>query len=366
MKRVLFVDDHIDLLQGIKRVLRPMRDQWNMSFVSGGGEALEMVRQECFDVIVTDMRMPEMDGASLLQQVRSICPFTVRIALSGQAKEDTVLDALGSAHQYMSKPCNADELQGTIQNACRIRDLLGEHWMKEKISMLNAIPSLPENYCELRNELSLPDASIERVSCVVAKDIGMTVKVLHAVNSAFFGSGSSVYGPEQAVKVLGLDTMRTLLNRQGVFIESTIDSSLLSLRKLTDHSVSVANRAREILSVDDSSVLLRAQAYTAGLLHEIGRIILAGASPEKYVETRCVVERTNVPLYEAEQQIFGATHSQIGAYLLALWGIPATIVETVAEYHDAEKCAESGNLLLYALHIANGVDNQLRCYAKWE
>jgi len=360
------VDDHPDLLQGLKRVFRPMRDQWDMAFAPGGEEALEQVKQECFDVIVTDMRMPSIDGAALLQQVRAICPFTVRIALSGQAKEDTVLRALTSAHQYMSKPCDAEILKTTINKACKVRDLLGEHWMKERISMLNTVPSLPENYSALISELASPDCSIERVMEIVSKDIGMTAKVLHAVNSAFFGSGTPVYSQREALKTLGLDTMRAFIAQGDIFVKSEIDPTLLSLAKLTEHSVSVANRAREFLGVDGHSESMKDGAYTAGLLHEIGRILLAVSSPDKYAEVKFLVLQTKTHLYKAEQEIFGATHAQIGAYLLALWGLPDSIVDTVAEYRDAEKCGTADNALLTALHLANGADNQLGSAAKWE
>ncbi|MEO7650489.1 MAG: response regulator, partial [Bryobacteraceae bacterium] len=105
MKQLLFVDDEPKVLEGLKRSLRPMREDWNMSFVTSGAEALQTLEQAPFDVIVSDMRMPVMDGAQLLNEVRQRFPQVVRIVLSGQSDKELIYQSIAATHQYLDKPC---------------------------------------------------------------------------------------------------------------------------------------------------------------------------------------------------------------------------------------------------------------------
>ena len=110
-KRILFVDDEPMILQGIQHSLRGMRAEWEVALANSGAEALETMAQAPFDVVITDMRMPGMDGAQLLDLVKVKFPRTVRIILSGQSDRETILRSVGPSHQYLSKPCDLDELK---------------------------------------------------------------------------------------------------------------------------------------------------------------------------------------------------------------------------------------------------------------
>src|SRR5437870_1863054 len=116
-ERVLFVDDDQALLDGLRRVLRSERQIWDMTFVADSTEALNIISQQCFDVVVSDMRMPNLNGAQLLSEVKKICPISVRIILSGQADLDLIVEAVASAHQFLSKPCETNDLRSTIRRA---------------------------------------------------------------------------------------------------------------------------------------------------------------------------------------------------------------------------------------------------------
>src|SRR5579863_1343288 len=117
MKTLLFVDDEPKLLQGLQRQLRPMREEWDMHFVESGNSALEFMSGRPVDIIVSDMMMPGMDGSQLLAEVAKKHPQTVRIVLSGQAEREAVLRLVGPAHQFLSKPCEADELRKAVSRA---------------------------------------------------------------------------------------------------------------------------------------------------------------------------------------------------------------------------------------------------------
>src|ERR1017187_6368046 len=114
MKNLLFVDDEVRVLQGLQRQLYGMRNEWNMNFKEGGAKALDFMASAPVDVIVTDMMMPGMDGAQLLTEVMKRHPDTIRIVLSGHADREAILRLVGPAHQYLSKPCDAEELRNAI------------------------------------------------------------------------------------------------------------------------------------------------------------------------------------------------------------------------------------------------------------
>ena len=178
MKRVLFVDDEVFVLDGLKRMLRRMRTQWEMDFVDSGESALQMMAQKEFDVIVSDMRMPNMNGAELLNEVKDLHPNTIRFILSGYSDKDLILKSLDSTHQYLAKPCDPETLKTRILRATSLQESISNDALKNLISQLGELPTLPALYEEILSLLRQPDVSSECLSDAIKKDIGMTAKIL--------------------------------------------------------------------------------------------------------------------------------------------------------------------------------------------
>jgi len=149
MKAVLFVDDDENVLAGLRRMLRGFRDQWIMDFVASGAEALHYLAHREADVVVTDLRMPGMNGLELLKHLNSHYPHIVRIILSGQSDEESTIRAAGVAHQYLSKPCETETLKATIVRACALQDRLSNQSLKNIVAGMNSLPSPPTHYQEL-------------------------------------------------------------------------------------------------------------------------------------------------------------------------------------------------------------------------
>lgn len=144
--RILFVDDEPLLLSGLQRLLRPLRKEWNAACAAGGEEALVMLAQERFDVIVTDMRMPGMDGAELLNEVMRLYPDMLRLVLSGQSDLESVVKSAGVTHQYLSKPCSIEVMRDAVNRAVALHQLLANSALKQLLSRLHSIPSVPPLY----------------------------------------------------------------------------------------------------------------------------------------------------------------------------------------------------------------------------
>ncbi len=356
MLNILFVDDEPNILEGLQRMLRSMRHDWKMSFVGSGNEALVYLKEHPMDVIVSDMKMPGLDGAGLLTEVRNQYPQTIRIILSGYSEKDMIMKSLGTTHQYLSKPCDAEILKATVTRVCNLRNLLTDERLRRLVSQMPTIPSLPTLYSDLLVELNKPEPSTRKVGEIVKKDMGMTVKILQIVNSAFFGLQRRISDTNEAVEFLGLDTISSLTLGLGVIsqFESSTPSQLI-LNKLWKHSLAVGVLAQKLAKSENP--LVAVDAFTAGLLHDIGEVVLAVNLPEQFDEVQQLVKHENLSRLEAEQQVFETTHAEVGAYLLGLWGLPTQVVEAVAFHHTPNDYHTDIFTALTAVHAADAIDH---------
>ncbi|MEQ1604115.1 MAG: response regulator [Pyrinomonadaceae bacterium] len=353
MINVLFVDDEPNILSALQRMLRGQRSEWQMSFASSGEEALNILAETDVDVIVSDMKMPGMDGAELLEKVSELHPHIVRVILSGYSEKEGSIRSVGSAHQYLSKPCDPEVLKTTIASVCAQRELLTDQTLRRLVSQLPSIPSLPGIYVELVDELGKPDCSTRRIAETIRKDIGMTVKILQIVNSAFFGLARPVSDARTAVEFLGLDTISGLTLGVGVISQFEQRAPGAMFGELWAHSMSVGVAASNIAAIEKSNC--GSDAFTAGLLHDVGRIILAVNLPDDYRSACDLSESEHISMVDAETQIFGATHADVGAYLLGLWGLPGEVVRAVASHHSPSALPGEKFTALTAVHAANGI-----------
>lgn len=357
---ILFVDDELNLLQGLQRSLRSKRNEWDMTFVSSPHEAISLMKRQCFDVVVTDMRMPEMDGADLLDEVKKICPRSVRIILSGQAETATIIKSIGSAHQYLSKPCDPELLQATINRASKLRRIMGNHELEHFISQLQSIPSQAQAYDKVKEELASNTPSLEIIANTISEDIGMSTKVLQLTNSSFFGQKSEVTSAQNAVRILGIDLLRRLFEIENVFIRSKDNAiSTLDLKRLHERGKSVANFAMRVATLEGVSRSAAVECSNTGLVCRIGCIVLALYALEHNMSNICFNEECQASV-EVERKTFGTSHSEIGGYLLGLWGLPKQIVDAASRHHECTSIDDDEFSILKALQIGECLASSTR------
>ncbi len=358
-KRILFVDDEPKILEGLSRMLRTMRQEWDMHFATGGPEALELMAQESMDLVVSDMRMPVMNGLEFLTEVKARHPNVIRIVLSGHADQLLIMRSVGVTHQYLSKPCEADAIRSMVTRALELRALLANETIKRLISRLSALPSLPSLYAEIVRELQSPDASIRRVGDIIAKDPGMTAKILQLVNSAFFGIRRVLADPVDAAAYLGLETIQSLVLSLHAFAKfEACQIPGCSIDQIWSHSMATGLLAKRIMEGENAGKAQAAEAFTAGLLHDLGKLVLASNLPHEYGAVVSKSLSGAMPLHEAEREVLGATHAEIGAYLLGLWGLPDPIIEAVALHHHPDECTEKAFGTLCAVHAADALETE--------
>jgi len=354
VKRILFIDDEINVLSGLKRMLRPMRGEWEMHFFDQAEKGLAQMEAAPVDIVISDMRMPHMDGASFLSAVKDRWPETVRIILSGYSDPEMALRSVTSAHQFLSKPCEVEVLMDTLRRACSLSNLLKNRRLKGLISGMESLPSLPSLYLEIVRMLSSDEPSMKEIGEVVGQDLGMSAKILQLVNSAFFGLPRHISDLTDAVFLLGVDTIKALVLAIRVF--SQFDQNQLKRLKIEyiwPHSLAVGRLARMISLAAGTSKHTADQALLAGNMHDLGKIVLAVNQPEKYKIFVEMAETDSQDRLTLEKELFDASHPEIGAYLLGLWGLPDPIIEAVAHHHQPGVSATRTFNPLAAVHVAN-------------
>ena len=262
---ILFVDDDTNMLHGLKRILRSQREDWDMQFVDGSKKALEIMAQQSFDMVVSDMRMPVLDGASLLSEVERLYPGTIRIILSGYAEEKSLLRSVGPAHQYLSKPCDAETIVTLMDRTLRLQRILADPRLRSMVASLRNLPSPPSLFTRLTEAMDNPLSTSRQIAAIVAEDVAMTAELLKITNSSYFSFTSRVSTVEQAVRLLGLETVRTLVLHAGIFRQYDGNSAgMLNIRRLNDYGIAIGVLARKLAKKDSAEDSVALQAECAG------------------------------------------------------------------------------------------------------
>ena len=348
--RVLFVDDEPRVVEALERLVMDVAEDWEVHTVDNGPTALLALSQDAFDVIVSDMRMPGMDGWELLGEVKKLYPQTVRLVLSGHAEALSIMRSVGTAHQYLAKPCESGTLKAAISQTYRMRELLSSERLAQLVGRVDTLPSAPRAFQEILACLQGPDASVGDAAKIIARDVAMTANVIKLVNSAFFGSRQPVSTADRAVAYLGLDTLGALVLGHGVF-KSGVTTGVegFSLERLWQHSLDAAAAARMVALSEKLPKAKAEEAFLAGMLHDVGKVVFA---------TRLAAGSDGPAAAEDAFAQMEAHHAEVGAYLLGLWGFPNSIVEAVAFHESPGKAVAEGLSLPALLHIADRLVHQ--------
>jgi len=350
VKRILFVDDESKILDGLKRMLHGDRQRWEMEFAVGGEAALKACEASSFDVVISDMRMPGMDGATLLGHIRDHYPSTARIILSGYSEIKLVTRSVHVAHRFLAKPCNASELQAMIERVCTLQDVLCTPEIRNVIGTVGSLPSLSTTYAALTKALAEPNSSIAQVSQIIEHDVAMSAKVLQMVNSAFFGLAQTVTSLQSAASYLGMETIKNLALVSEAFNVFVPDSRIpQSAFEAIQRQAQMTAAIAVVLPVDQKT---RDVTVLSALLHDVGRLVLASKLPDQFCSVLARTAERGCEPFQAEEEILGTSHAEIGAYLLGLWGLPSLAVEAIAHHHHPARIPHSEFDSSVALYVA--------------
>ncbi len=349
--RILFVDSDPNQLQSLKRTLRDRRDRWDMLFFERASGALEAIAEEPVDVVVSETHLDGMDGPDLLKEIQSLHPATIRLLFSGETLHTPAREIVHHAHQFIAKPCDNQQLIAILERVIRFRALLHSSALLNLVGGLGTLASLPAVYQRLIQALQSENTTLAEIGRIASEDMGMTAKLLQLVNSAFFGLPRKITSAEEAVSLLGIEMVSNLVLGASVFTQ--LDPQVIDefeLDQLWRHSQSVSALVRRLgqdLGLSRQNLEI---PIMAGLLHDLGKLILASRNTEEYRRIVTQANTQSVPLFEVEAEALWCHHATIGAYLMGLWGLPLEAVEAVAHHHspDQQSLEQTGALLVFA------------------
>ena len=352
-KRILFVDDTPDTFGALQEALDAHAGSWQVDYAPGGEAALAALAHAPVDVVVAEEQIGAMDGVTLLTRVRDEHPTTIRMILSATTRPGL---ATIVSHRLLSKPCNVEDLTVLIRRSSALHARTGEVEAFRKTMATTALPSRPGVYMELNQVLSSPDWEPHQVSAVLERDVAMSAKVLQLANSALFGLTSTVTSVRDAVMYLGVDTIRSLaLTAEAFGKVAPRGDAGFSLDDFQAHAMLVARITASILPAGRT----QQEAVTAALLHDIGKLVLISDGDRRWAQLTDRARERRVPVHVVEAEADGVTHAHVGAHLLSLWGLPDGIVEAVAHHHDPSEVDGLAFDGVAAVHIANGLANEL-------
>jgi HD-like signal output (HDOD) protein len=219
------------------------------------------------------------------------------------------------------------------------------------------LPSLSSTFTRLTHAVKDPNASIAFVAEIIEGDVAMSAKVLQLVNSAFFGLSQHVTSLSNAVSFLGMETIKNLALTSEAFRVFVPDRRVPQTvcDSIQRHALSTAAIAA-VLPLDRK---MRDTAVVAALLHDIGGLFLASKMPEMYCSVLSRASERGCRPFEAEEELLGTSHAEIGAYLLGLWGIPNLAVEAIAHHHHPTRISHSDLDCTAAVYLADLLAHEL-------
>ncbi|MFK7853055.1 MAG: HDOD domain-containing protein [Granulosicoccus sp.] len=317
MTIILFVDSDQEALDAQLKPLAEIRPDWVLMTANTGKQALELVKAQSIDTVISETVLTDMSGFDLLGNLRANFPQTIRLTLSAETDAEVVLESAKANHRFIAKPTTTLSLATAIDCSLRLRSFMQHDDLAQLVNNIDSLPALPAIYNDMMTELASPNGSLLAVGGIVEKDTGLTVTVLRIVNSTFYGLSQRVESVAQGVTLLGVHLIKNIALTAKVF--SQFKGSQLSLRRLSqlnDQAIKMGALSNQFGRYAKVSRSTNDHSQMAGMLANVGELIAAilpeGASGKSEFSNELV-----------------------GAYLLRLWLLPDPIVEAVALQHES-------------------------------
>lgn len=356
--KILFVDEEPLVLEALERALFGLENDWETRFVSSGDAALAELSKRPYDVIVCELRLPGVSGVALLKRVAELYPRTVRIVLSSQPDDEASLIIVDYAHQFLAKPCAVETIHQIIARTQSLMQLLPDRKLQTLVAQTRLVPCAAHLQRQITGllERRTTDATVPALTRLIQQDPGFTSKLLQVAGSTFFTSASSVADVETAVMRLGLATVKQLLRSFGTSpygLGSQSEAS--SVEDAQARSLEIAELAATMTRLPEDA----GTAYLAGLLCDVGQLVLVHAAPERVYLSQAESAQRGVSAHQAELETWGVSHAELGAYLLGLWGLPFQVVEAVAHHHAPDRHAEDRAGLTQLVWLASCIVDRI-------
>ena len=331
---------------------------WEATSVTSEGDAVAKVEERAFDAFLVDFNLGSSDASDLLNKVLEKRPETVRFLLAYEADLALVAAKVEGTPHILPKPIEPESLKKRVEEA------VCDSTAKETPSQTNnnnEPPAVPPIYAEVIRAIETLGTSNQQLGELIAQDEYLTFETLRLTNSAYRGLPTDITDPVQAVNLLGLETIKALvMSLQFLAERRRLKPGYLSFDQLWQHSVAVGQIARDLILFEKKDHLLASQALVAGMVHDLGKVVLATNFDDLYGRVHSLARKQPVSLWDIEKEMFGANHGEIGACLVGMWNLPGAIVEATALHHEPPLGEQQTLTVLAAVHIANVLAHQLQ------
>ena len=344
---IMFVDDERQILRALNRLF--MESDYECVFMDSAEEALVYLENNQIDLIISDIRMPGMNGFDFLRKVKEKYPTTMRVALSGYTDNQVIYKALEEnvAKMYIYKPWEDDELEVIIDKMFQLEEILKNKKIMDLINNLNELPTIPNLYLKIKKMIQ-EDENVENISKLIESDQASTAKILRIANSAFYGAKTGSI--TQAIMYIGLTNVKSIVLSNALFHTS---GKLEEIMNRIWINATLTNRMTNHLYQKITKKKMPNIFASAGLLHNIGMVVLISHFGELYSKIlELGIENIN-NFMELESSMLGITHQELGGYLLNWWELPLPIVEAALYHHTPLDSRVINRELLCIVHIAN-------------
>lgn len=334
-KDIVFVNSDPSIFSRFEGLVKEFNADWGVTFCSNKQAGLQMCMDKQDAVLVCDSREQRFDVFDFFAELKSLTPSTTRVVLSNKDKEKRFLNSLNLVHSILPDTISSADLENRLNRTITVGEVLKADSLVELLNGTDVVPSVPSLYLELMDLINSEDTSIPEIGTLVAKDVGMTVKLLQVVNSSFFGLRREILTAEDAAVILGVEAIKAMvLSQQAFQAFSSKNIAVDYVNSLWQHSVTTASFARCIARLEKADKRTVDIAFTAGMLHDVGKLVLMDLLPEQYEQYLIALKKDSLDVNVIERMIFGATHAEVGAFLLRKWGLSDEIVEPVMFHHD--------------------------------
>ncbi len=352
--RILFVDDEPRILNGIENALLFADDDWDADFATSGEEAVELLASNEYDVLVTDMKMPGMTGADLLEHAKAAHPRIVRIVLSGEVDNELAARGIPLSHEFVSKPCDPDDLFRILARVHQAARTLENSIVRDVLGSLDRLPAQPVLHRQIQEAIDRDERS-DAIARLIETDLAIATVVVKTANSAFYGFRNPCEDVRDAVVRLGTQTVSGIvLNAQIAGWASP--STQATVAALNSRSALIADIVRKLIGGEVG------QASLAGLLHNVGTLMLITQFPAEYEALYMILDAPIDHIEsneDAERRVFGASHAEVGAQMLEMWNADPVVVEVARSHHDPanESLSAPARRVIAAISAVEAAEN---------
>jgi HD-like signal output (HDOD) protein len=356
--KILFVDDETNILRSLQREF--IDTEYEIYLASSALEGTKILEAENIDIVVSDYKMPGINGIEFLRIVMKQSPATCRVILSGFVDEYSVLKALSSGlvSAYIPKPWETEALHKEINHCFLTRHILRNTEILKTVNSIENIPTLPDVYNKLVRAVE-EERPYNEITLIISRDIASTTRLLRIAGSAYYHLDKDI-SVERALSYIGINALRQL-----VLFASLADGAQWSnarrehLQSISVHSVLVNYGLYELYKIEFERPL--PEHYTSiGITHDIGKVIMLGHLSDRFeAVVACMKNHPGMDFYQSELALGfeGATHGEIGAFFLDLWGLPASSVEASLCHHGFKEREADGQPVREVCRMADMLAN---------